>query len=209
MPNFIHLTRLFIDHYGLLALFVLLTLEEAGVWLPLPGDLVIMYFGFQAAKAPHPLLAALPALLAITAAVLCGSITLYAVVRRFRWILQRYGRFLRLDERRLAWMEQWLVRRGRWVIIPGRLIPGLRIPTTVASGAFNLPLRAFVPSVAVAGAIWGIIYLFLGAAGKAILAALRDLRPDDFSDWGIVGLAMLALALSALFLHQRQSRAQR
>mgnify|MGYP001223019735 CR=1 FL=1 len=34
--------RLFVNHYGLVALFLLLVIEEAGVWLPLPGDVLIM-----------------------------------------------------------------------------------------------------------------------------------------------------------------------
>jgi hypothetical protein len=38
-----HLLRLFIAQYGLIALFVLLVIEEAGVWLPVPGDVFVMY----------------------------------------------------------------------------------------------------------------------------------------------------------------------
>ena len=32
MANVTHALRLFIDHYGLTALFILLVIEEAGVW---------------------------------------------------------------------------------------------------------------------------------------------------------------------------------
>src|SRR4051794_15498346 len=107
MAGLVSATRLFLAHYGLLALFVLLVLEEAGLWLPLPGDLLIAYFGAQLAFASNPLLAALPMLLVITAGVLVGSLLLYVLVRRFRWVIHRFGRFIQLDEARLAGLEVW------------------------------------------------------------------------------------------------------
>jgi membrane-associated protein len=214
MASWAHTLRLFVAHYGLAALFVLLVLEEAGVWLPLPGDLFVMYVGAQASRAPMPVLAAVPALLVVTAAVLCGSLILYAVTRRFRGQVRRLGRFIRLDEQRLTWMEAWLRRHGARVLIPGRLIPGLRIPTTVVAGLFDLPLAMFVPAVAVGGAVWGAFYLILGALGQTLLYNSADLRedaplPDATGEWLMAALALLLIvAAGGLWRYHRTHQRQ-
>lgn len=198
MAGLTHAVRLFVAHYGLIALFVLLTIEEAGVWLPLPGDLLIVYFGYRVAHSHAPVLGAIPVLLTVTAAVLCGSTLLYLLVRRFRWILHRVGPIIHLDEKRLGWMEGWIQRRGSMVIIPGRLVPGLRIPTTVVAGAFGIPLPVFLPAVAIAAVIWGILYFVIGAAGGIIIDAVRDPLQSESAEWVlpvIAGLALLAVLL--------------
>lgn len=198
MAGLVHATRLFVAHYGLIALFLLLTIEEAGVWLPLPGDLLILYFGYRAAHASSLLLAAIPVLLTVVAAVLCGSLLLYFLTRRFRWIIRRFGRFIHLDERRLLWMERWLGRHGPLVIIPGRLVPGLRIPTTVVCGIFAVPLAGFVPAVAAAALIWGAIYFAAGAAGNLLLQTGLGLLPDDPSQFVLGGFTLAVIIAIAV-----------
>jgi membrane protein DedA with SNARE-associated domain len=78
-------------------------------------------------------------------------------------LLARYGRFLHLNERRVATMEGWFRRHGALAIVVGRLIPGLRTPTTVMAGLFGVPYRTFAPATAVAALLWAAAYYLLGA----------------------------------------------
>ena len=65
--------------YKLIALFILLFIEEAGVPLPLPGDILVMYMGFGFHNGDLSALWSIP----ITAlAVAGGSSTLYTVALR-------------------------------------------------------------------------------------------------------------------------------
>jgi hypothetical protein len=58
-----------------------------------------------------------------------GSSVLFAVVQRQgRPLLSKYGKYVLLNERRLAQMEAWFARRGRGAVIVGRLIPGCEFP---------------------------------------------------------------------------------
>ena len=205
-----HLLRLFIAQYGLIALFVLLVIEEAGVWLPVPGDIFVMYYGYRASQAPLPLVAALPALAVVTSAVTCGSIILYMVTRRFRERVLRLGRLVHLNERRLHWMEGWVQRQGIRAIVPGRLIPGLRIPTTMVAGLFDLAPERFVPAAAVGGGVWAGLYLTLGGMGHTLLGigARTDIdtpMPDEPFDWIVTMIALTAIVLlgAAWTIHQR------
>lgn len=205
-----HLLRLFIAQYGLAALFVPLVIEEAGVWLPVPGDVFVMYFGYRASQAPLPLVAALPALAVVTGAVTCGSFILYMVTRRFRDRVLRLGRLVHLHERRLHWMEGWVQRHGVRAIVPGRLIPGLRIPTTVVAGLFDMPAERFVPAAVVGGAVWAGFYLVLGGMGHTLLgigarADVDAAMPDAPFEWVVTMIAFTAVILlgAAWMVHQR------
>lgn len=142
-------------------LFVFLLIEEAGVPLPLPGDTLIMYAGVRSRTGET--VAAL-AILLVAAAATLGSSALYWLARRGgRPALARYGRFLHLHPERVDRMEARFRRWGPWAIILGRLIPGLRTPTSVMAGLFAVPYRVFVPCTALSALIWTLFYFYLGA----------------------------------------------
>jgi membrane protein DedA with SNARE-associated domain len=196
-----------VDHYGLAALFLLLLLEEVGVWLPLPGDLLIVYFGYKVARSPHPLLSAIPVLLTVVVAAIAGSTALYLIVRRFRWRIHRFGHVIQLNESRLKKMERWLQRFGFVAIVVGRLLPGLRIATTFVSSAFGVPLPVFVPAVALSSLIWTSIYLVAGAAAGSLLELLPRALRVVVADWLLpVVAAVIALETVLHILHPSGGR---
>jgi membrane protein DedA with SNARE-associated domain len=115
-----------------LAPFLLVTVEEAGIPLPVPGDLVIMYIGYQVSKGVLPYAHAFVLLLL---AVLVGSSILYALSARYgQRIVLHFGNYLHLDAHKLLTVEEKFQQYGPWVIILGRHIPGFRIPITIFAG---------------------------------------------------------------------------
>lgn len=153
--------NLFVSTRQYLALFLLLLVEEAGVPLPLPGDTVIMFLGYRAAIGlATPILV----ILDVAMATFLGSSILYFVARRIGHpAVVRYGRYIRLDEKRLAKVEGWFARHGTLAIVFGRLIPGLRTPTSVAAGIFEIPYGVFARAAALSAFLWAMIYMALGA----------------------------------------------
>src|SRR6185437_10458179 len=137
LPGMTHFVLHLAHSYGVWALFVLLLIEEAGVPLPAPGDTLIALAGAQPQRTlPYTL----EVLGLCTLAVFLGSSALYWVMRLGgRSFLMRYGHYLHLNPQRLARMETWLAQRGTLAIILGRLIPGLRVPTTVMCGLSGVP----------------------------------------------------------------------
>jgi membrane protein DedA with SNARE-associated domain len=106
-----------------------------------------------------------------------------------------------LNERRLAHMEAWFAHRGRSASILGRLIPGLRIPTTIMAGISGIAYSEFALSVAIAAVIWSAFYYTLGSVlGKAaplILALAADIL-DDVPRWLLVLSILILLAGAGL-----------
>lgn len=213
----VHLVLSFFSAHELAAIFSLLTIEEAGIPIPIPGDTLLILAG---ARHPHTALYVASILAASTSAVFCGSSILYWIMRRNgRVLMTRYGRFIRLKPAHLERMERWFARRGRIAIILGRLIPGLRMPTTIMAGLSDVPYRVFAPTALLAAVIWSALYFWLGVLitrGLHLVLGFIAGLPDTVSDtlllwlWVVAGLAVLAgIVGGALHLRRRVRRASR
>jgi membrane protein DedA with SNARE-associated domain len=183
-----------------LGLFLFLMVEEAGVplWF-IPGDALMMAAGARPGNTPATVLFIL---LASTAGATIGSTALYTMVRRGgRPMLDRYGHFLHLNEQRITTLESWLRRYGPLAIVAGRLIPGLRTPTTVMAGLFEVPYWIFAPSTALAALLWTLLYFFAGsllASQWQSLLALIAVDADDIAELAVL-LILIAIVSAALF----------
>jgi membrane protein DedA with SNARE-associated domain len=201
--------RLFVAHYGLFALFLILLVEEAGVWLPLPGDIIILYFGYRLARSPNPTPDAALVLLVITVAVICGSALLYLLTRRYGRFIRRLGRVLHIDERREQQIQSWIQGHGQWVVIVGRIIPGLRIPTTVVCGSAEMPFTKFLPAVSIAAFVWGLTYLSLGASGGYLFTEARALLRVESYLWRVAAVLFFATATACVIVALRHRRSKK
>ncbi len=142
------------------AIALLIGVEEAGLPLPLPGDLAIVFMGTQvSAGKASPILIVLVTAGSATA----GASALYWIARSLGTrIVERYGRWLHLTAERQEWVERWFARHGAAVIIVGRLIPGLRIAVAVAAGVARVRFSKFVIYTTISALIWGTIYTTIG-----------------------------------------------
>lgn len=164
----------FFDQHGLLAAFVFLLVEEAGVPIPLPGDVLMVVLGIQARQGQIPLW---QAIVVMQAATMLGATFLYGISRwGGRSLVYRYGRFIRLDPARLDDAERWLKQKGWLAVFLGRLLPGLRIVTAIACGVFAVPPWVFIPAMSLGALLYIVGYTLLGYfIGPPLLRALEQL----------------------------------
>lgn len=187
-----------VERHQYLGLFLLLLLEESGVPLPVPGDGLMLFAGYRVA-AGH--LSFLPAFAVIEVATVIGASILRLIsCRGGRPLLYRYGRFIHLDRSRLDQAEFWLAKHGRLTILLGRLIPGLRIPTSIACGVFEIPYRVFLPYVSLGSALYILFFLTLGLGlGRESRRIVRIFWLHPLI-WGTAGLLLLAAAVLVVSL---------
>jgi membrane protein DedA with SNARE-associated domain len=215
MSFFHHLAHLLLSLFGgheFEALFGLLTIEEAGVPLPVPGDMLVMFAGEHHR---HSLGYDLAVIAIVTAAVFAGSSLLYYVARcGGRPLVERLTRYMHVHPRRLERMERWFRRHGPASILAGRLIPGLRVPTTVMAGLSDVPYRVYAPTAAVAALLWAAIYFWLGVVIHheirniaALVTGLLDLVSDALSLWILVSVRFFLLLGLAGTWHVHRRRA--
>ena len=121
--------------------------EELGLPSPLPGELMMLLAGVQAAQGIYPLWLVL---LVQEVAALIGGSGLYAACRRVgRPLVLHYGRYLHLRAQTLDRAEQLIRRRGFGAVAVGRVIPGVCIVVPIAAGVLDMPYRLFLPAFAV------------------------------------------------------------
>lgn len=152
----------FLARWQYTGLFAVILVEEAGVPLPLPGDLFIAAMGFLAHAGRASFV---PTAAVVTIATVLGAGLLYLLSRHAgRPLLVRVARRFGYTEEREARLEAWLARRGAAAVVLGRLVPGLRIVMTVVAGALRLRQSTFALGTLVAALVWATLYFWLGFA---------------------------------------------
>jgi membrane protein DedA with SNARE-associated domain len=143
-----HAISTFIEHYGYLAVFVLMVLESACI--PIPSE-VTMLFGGAAASAAfaqhlhlsHPLNFLVVGLVG-TAGNLVGSWIAYGVGRAGgRPLIERWGRFVFLREHELVRAEAWFADHGQAAVFVSRLLPVVRTFISLPAGVAEMPVGRF------------------------------------------------------------------
>jgi membrane-associated protein len=197
-------------HY--VGLFLALFAEEAGIPLPIPGDVFIAAMG-AAGRAGHATFIVTTVI--VMSATLSGSAILFETSRRLgQPFLLRIGHRFGFDADRAVRVELWLKRRGAVAIVAGRLTPGLRIVVTVAAGAFGVGRTQFLCGTAVASVLWSVIYYWLGYAfGAGVETVLRSAFGRAFHHPDMAAIAItavgLAVAMAVATATWRRRRAKR
>ena len=148
--------------YGLWVLFIGITLECLGI--PVPGETALVSAALFAGST-HRLTIGSVLFVAATAATVGGMLG-YIIGR---WIglrlLDRYGKYVGLDERRLKVGQYLFLRHGGKIVFIGRFVDLLRILAAPLAGANRMSWRYFLLMNALGGISWvlllgGSAYLF-------------------------------------------------
>ncbi len=189
-----------IDQYDDQAIFLLMFLEETGVPLPTPGDLVMLLGGYRVARGQMDLLWVL--FLIQLATCLGASVLYWLAARGGRPLLYRYGRYIHMDRARLDRAEAAIARRAFVAIFLGRIIPGLRTPTVVAAGVFGVPYWQFLLAFTPASFIYIVFWVLLGVwAGPYAVEVLTI--PELSVRAVLTALTFVALALFLAVMYRR------
>lgn len=146
-----------IQDYSYFGLFLSLLVEEAGIPLPIPGDLFIG----AASALPNSNYFLIVA--TVVTATLIGSTFLFTLSNKIaNPLLIKFGPKIKITPKKIKKVERWFEKYGGFAIVIGRLIPGLRIVTPIVAGLFGVSYKTFWLYTAVAAFIWANIYFFLG-----------------------------------------------
>jgi membrane protein DedA with SNARE-associated domain len=149
-----------LDEHGLTVAFVLLFLEESGLPPIIPGDLLMVLVGLQAAQGRVSLVVAL--LLLEIATVMGGSVLYWLSSVGGHAVINKVGRHVGATPERITQISVSLERHGMLAIVLGRLVPSLCILTAVAAGLLSYPYRKFLPALAFGGFVHLLIFVLLG-----------------------------------------------
>ena len=186
---------------GALGLVAVLFVKEAGVPIPVPGDLLVLGAGVATAGNPA---VAVAVLIAILIAGYLGGVVQFLLVRgalrrALIGLLTRFG----VPQARIDALTDRLRRTGSRGVAVARVTPGVRVPAIVASGLAALPVPAFVVGLVIGNSLFVGAHFLLGfVIGAPAVAIIQG----SGLVVGIVALVVLAVigALGWIVLRRRR-----
>ena len=147
-----------INNYGLVAIFGLLMLGIAGI--PVPDELILTFAGYLVFKG---VLQPLHTIVTCCLGSVCGISLSYFLGHAVGIpLVEKYGQIFHLTVDKINLVHDWFNRIGKWTLMVGYFIPGVRHLTGFAAGISQLEILVFA-RYAYAGAFcWTITFLSIG-----------------------------------------------
>jgi membrane protein DedA with SNARE-associated domain len=156
------------DLFATLAAWIVATVQTGGyvgvagwtflenLFPPIPSEAILPVAGFLVSSGE---LSFVGVVVAATIGSLLGALAFYGLGAwlgdaRLRAFVQRYGRWLALDESDLDEAEDWFNRHGGKAVLLGRLAPSLRSLISIPAGVARMPLGRFAVYTTVGSTLW-------------------------------------------------------
>ncbi|MFI6071579.1 DedA family protein [Actinoplanes sp. NPDC051343] len=191
-----------VSRFGYLGVSGIVFIESFGV--PAPGETSIIAGSVLAGSGRLNIFVV--ALVAFLAAVGGDSIGYLIGRTGGRSLLLRFGRYVGLNERRLARVEKFMARRGAAMVVVARFIEGLRQLNGVVAGVTRMPFLKFLICNAIGAALWVGVWSSAGYFAGNHLDAIEG----AFHRYSNVALAAIVVLVAAyIWHHVRRRRAHR
>jgi membrane protein DedA with SNARE-associated domain len=181
------LTNLILD-YGLVLLFVLVSLESMGV--PLPGETALITAGVLAAQGHYSIVSVI--VVAAAGAIVGDNVGYWIGRKGGRALLERTPYIRDYFARVLPPSERFFNRHGAKAVFFGRFVSILRVTAAWLAGITHMPWWRFLFWNAAGGILWATAFgLIAYFAGRAVADAIN--RYGLYAGIGLVVLIVLAI----------------
>lgn len=187
-----------ISLYGYPGIFFLLMFGIIG--LPIPDEILMTLSGYLVFRGQ---LAFAPTVASAFLGSICGVSISYAIGRTGGWFLVRkYGPWFHMTQEKIDWVHEWLEHAGKWGLLIGYFIPGVRHLTALVAGTSRLRYPVFAAFAYTGGLLWASTFIaagfFLGNEWVKI--------SDSIHKWVLVAVAVVGCMLLICYLLQRKVR---
>ena len=184
--------------HGYLGLFAVLAV---GVMLPLPEDTTLLFAGYLVSRGQFALL---PTWLAADLGCMTGITISYLIGRSAGLIvIKRFGHYVGITPQRLERTTEWFHRVGKWGLLLGYFVPGVRHLTALVAGSSTVRFPVFLLFAGSGALIWSSLFLTLGYflrdEWKRFGAGFNEHRP-------LVVMGVVLLMAACLFWDWRWRR---
>ena len=193
----LNLTQLVMT-YGYWAVLVFVAIESTGI--PFPGETMLLLAAIYAGKTHH--LAILLVIIAAASGAILGDNLGFWVGREGGYrLLRRYGRYIRLDERKLKLGQYLFLKHGGKVVFFGRFVAVLRAWAAFLAGTNRMRWPEFLIFNALGGIVWATIF----GLGGYFLGKSIDRFTGPFGIASLV-LAVIIIIATLIFVARNESR---
>src|SRR2546422_9759913 len=172
-----------VTDYGYFGIFFLLIFGIMG--LPVPDEWLLVISGYLAFK---NVLGFVPTL-AVAVLGSAGGLTMSYVLGRTSsgYVIRRFGRWLSIDEEKIRRTQHWFQNLGRWVLVVGPFIPGVRNLMGYVAGATKLRMHVFMR------------FAYLGALISSATFVTFGYFVGRHVPWGYSRIPLVVMALGIAF----------
>jgi len=159
-----------ITEYGYLAIFVLMTLGT-----PIPDEGLLAFAGYLVYEGRLQLF---PTIAAAFLGSVCGITLSYGFGRTVgNYLITKFGPAVQITEDKVTRIHTWYERVGKWGLLFGYLLPGVRHLIAFGAGTSKLPLSVFALFAYTGGFIWSVTIIaagyFLGSQWTLVFGKVR------------------------------------
>jgi len=202
LPGFLNALSGTLQHFGLWAIGLLITLEDFGV--PVPGETILIAGAIYACAGRLNIVAL--GVVAFVAAVTGDNIGFAIGHFGGRALALRFGKYVFLTEERLDKAERFFDRRGSIVITFARFVEGLRQANGIIAGITGMHWLRFVIFNAIGAALWVGTWITIGYfAGNNITTIYHYITL--YSYYVLAGLVVLIVGYIVWRRRRRRRRA--
>ena len=184
----------YVTRYGYMAIFILVFLQEIGIPIPFPNELLLMFSGYLSYKGL--LLLPLVILTAIAADFLGTNLLFFIFYKSGSFLLQKKPAWIPISVRMIEQLKTKITSGGKLSIYFFRLTPFTRGYTSVIAGLLKIKPKIFLPIALASGATWATIYVVTGH----LIGPSWDLFTMHMGNFKYAMLAILALILGIIFI---------
>jgi membrane protein DedA with SNARE-associated domain len=171
-----------ITDYGYFGIFFLLILGILG--LPVPDEWLLVISGYLAFK---NVLGFLPTVIVAVLGSAFGLTMSYVLGRTSGgFLIRRYGHWLSIDDEKIQRTQHWFHDLGRWILVLGPFVPGVRNLMGYVAGAAKLRLHVFAR------------FAYVGALISSVSFVTFGYLVGRHLPWGYSRIALVAVAVGVV-----------
>ena len=187
-------------HYGSFSLFVLLVLGI--IVLPIPEETLMVIAGVLMSQEK---LAIHSTLFAVYLGSMCGITGSYLIGRTAGlYLIHKYGQWFGITDQKLQKIHDWFKHYGKWTLVVGYFIPGVRHFTGIIAGTSSLEFSHFAVFAYTGAILWVSTFLSIGYFFGGYWSELFE-NIEVSADWVVIILGLF-LALYLVYKIKKQQR---
>jgi len=160
-----------ITEYGYLAIFVLMTLGT-----PMPDEVLLAFAGYLVYEGRLQLF---PTMAAAFLGSVCGITISYGLGRTVgNYLVTKFGPAVKITGDKVTRVQTWFERVGKWGLLFGYLLPGVRHLIAFGAGTSKLPPSVFASFAYTGGFIWSVTVIsagyYLGSQWTLVFEKVHD-----------------------------------
>jgi membrane protein DedA with SNARE-associated domain len=182
------------EQYGYLGLLLVMVVEN--LFPPIPSEVVLPFGGFMTTRSQLtvPLVIVWATVGSLAGAIILYGLGLVLSKERVLWIVDRWGRWLRIKPQDIEKSFDWFDRYGKWTVFFGRMVPLVRSLISIPAGMARMNLALFLLYTILGSLIWNTLLVGIGAVLGSSWHRIAEWI-DVYSNIIYVILALIAIGV--------------